>query len=221
MPNLQLNYNISEWVSEWLEIGSMLVGETKKKRKRGKNPTNPLRTAIKVWAVAVSCQGLTAIPTAAIKYALEEKNLVSVYDSNLLFFFFDQSGSNQGGSEALFFFFSTTHPLLIFKYFGDQAVRSIAEETLFRTILTQTWAYAQVAEAKNLTKTRLASHHHHHRRESVEKYDWTYTAARERGELLLGRGKSVSNSFPWRVQRKGMSPVSTSNVLILLNRSEE
>lgn len=26
------------------------------------------------------------MPTAAIKYALEEKNLVSVYDSNLLFF---------------------------------------------------------------------------------------------------------------------------------------
>lgn len=28
------------------------------------------------------------MPTAAIKYALEEKNLVLVYDSNLLFFLF-------------------------------------------------------------------------------------------------------------------------------------
>lgn len=77
------------------------------------------------------------MPTAAIKYALEGKNLVLVYDSDLLFFP-RSAGSNQAGSEALFFFFSTTHPLLIFKYFGDQAVRSIAEETLFRTILTQT-----------------------------------------------------------------------------------
>lgn len=117
-------------------------------------------------------------------------------------------------------FSSTTHPLLIFKYFGDQAVRSIAEETLFRTILTQTCAYAQVAEAKNLTKTRLASAHHH-RKESAKNMMGLTLQLESVGCCYWGGGKSVSNSFPWRVQRKGMSPVSTSNLLILLNRSEK
>lgn len=208
MPNLQLNYNISEWVNDLKSV--CLSARTKKKtreKRKKERSSHPLRTAIKVWAVAVSCQGLTAIPTAAIKYALEEKNLVLVYDSNLLFFFFPRSaGSNQAGSEALFFFFSTTHPLLIFKYFGDQAVRSIAEETLFKTILTQTWAYAQVAEAKNLTKTRLASHHHHHRsKEPVENMIGLTLQLESVGSCYCG-GKVSAIRSPDGY--KGMSPAS-------------
>lgn len=119
-------------------------------------------------------------------------------------------------------FSSTTHPLLIFKYFGDHAVRSIAEETLFRTILTQTWAYAQVAEAKNLTKTRLASAHHHHRsKEPVENMMGLTLQLESVGCCYCGGKKVSAIRSPDGYKEKGMSPVSTSNVLILLNRSEE
>lgn len=137
----------------------------------------------------------------------------------------DQSGSNQRESEALFFFFffSTTHPLLIFKYFGDQAVRSIAEETLFRTILTQTWAYAQVAEAKNLTKTRLASaHHHHHRsKEAVENMMGLTLQLESVGCCYWGGEKVSAIRSPDGYKEKGCLLCRQVNVLILLNRSEE
>lgn len=144
----------------------------------------------------------------------------------LSFRFRSSSGSNQGESEALFFFFSfffsTTHPLLIFKYFGDQAVRSIAEETLFRTILTQTWAYAQVAEAKNLTKTRLASHHHHHHRKEAVENMIGLTLQLESVGCCYWRGEKVSAiRSPDGYKEKGCLLCRQVNVLILLNRSEE
>lgn len=43
-----------------------------------------------------------------------------------------------------------TYPLRMFNHFGAYAVRSIADATELRMMLTQTWAYAHAAEAKKL-----------------------------------------------------------------------
>ena len=42
------------------------------------------------------------------------------------------------------------NPLLMFNHFGAYAVKSIADATELRMMLTQTWAYAHAAEAKKL-----------------------------------------------------------------------
>lgn len=179
----------------------MPVGETKKKEKKGGKSNEPIENGNKSLSRSSELPGIDSNSYCSDQVCTRRKEsrvsfVISIFFS--FFFVFDQSGSNQAGSEALFlFFFSTTHPLLIFKYFGDQAVRSIAEETLFKTILTQTCAYAQVAEAKNLTKTRLASaHHHHHRKEPVENMIGLTLQLESVGSCYWGGEKSVSNSFP-------------------------
>lgn len=196
-------------MSEWLEISSMLVGENKKKRKgreKGGKINEPIENGNKSLSRSSELPGIDSNSHCSDQVCTRRKeSRVSLWFqfAFLSFRFRSSSGSNQieeVKNSSSSSFSSTTHPLLIFKYFGDQAVRSIAEETLFKTILTQTCAYAQVAEAKNLTKTRLASHHHHRSsKESVENMFGLTLQLESVGCCYWGGEKSVSNSFPRRV----------------------
>lgn len=154
-------------MSEWFEIGSMPVGENKKKnerkkekKKRKRNINTPIENGNKSLGRSSELPGIDSDAHCSDQVCTRKESRVSfmipICFSFSFFFPINRAPIKQEVKHSSSSFSSTTHPLLIFKYFGDQAVRSIAEETLFRTILTQTWAYAQVAEAKNLTKNEVS-----------------------------------------------------------------
>jgi hypothetical protein len=84
---------------------------------------------MKVLALTVSCHGFTAMPMAAMRYALHPSSVFFSVETRC---------------------FSWTYPLRMLRYLVLYEVRSIADATVLRMRLTQTWAKAQAADAKNL-----------------------------------------------------------------------